>query len=192
MLFEDHETMLSHLAAHHCVVPGLLDTVCPLCSEPVKGPLTTASMHLARHMEEIALNVLSASTELDDDLDAPEESGTESENVHIDQDQESRNTLPVEGDELEVDESVREALTNPREKAEDAVKGADKSTEAENPPTSASEDLYANNTDAANNDANSDDMMGGMTTDNLDDLFDMDEYENPEQSSFDDAFFNFD
>jgi hypothetical protein len=37
-----------------------------------------------------------------------------------------------------------------------------------------------------------DDLMGGMmTTDNLDDLFNMDEYENPEQSSFDDAFFNF-
>jgi hypothetical protein len=36
-----------------------------------------------------------------------------------------------------------------------------------------------------------DDLMGGMMTDNLDDLFNMDEYENPEQSSFDDAFFNF-
>ncbi|KAH9866289.1 hypothetical protein J1614_008855 [Plenodomus biglobosus] len=36
-----------------------------------------------------------------------------------------------------------------------------------------------------------DDMMATMTTDNLDDLFNMDEYENPENSSFDDAFFNF-
>jgi hypothetical protein len=42
-------------------------------------------------------------------------------------------------------------------------------------------------------DTASDDLMGDMvTTDNLDDLFNMDEYENPEQSSFDDAFFNFD
>ncbi|CBX98908.1 hypothetical protein IAQ61_007482 [Plenodomus lingam] len=35
------------------------------------------------------------------------------------------------------------------------------------------------------------DLMATMTTDNLDDLFNMDEYENPENSSFDDAFFNF-
>jgi hypothetical protein len=42
-------------------------------------------------------------------------------------------------------------------------------------------------------DTANDDLMGDMvTTDNLDDLFNMDEYENPEQSSFDDAFFNFD
>lgn len=35
-------------------------------------------------------------------------------------------------------------------------------------------------------------MMADMsTTDNLDDLFDMDDYANPENSSFDDAFFNF-
>ncbi|KAF1918325.1 hypothetical protein BDU57DRAFT_515023 [Ampelomyces quisqualis] len=39
--------------------------------------------------------------------------------------------------------------------------------------------------------ANNENLAGGITTDNLDDLFNMDEYENPEQSSFDDAFFNF-
>lgn len=38
---------------------------------------------------------------------------------------------------------------------------------------------------------NNDDMMGTMAADDLEDLFNMDEYENPEQSSFDDAFFNF-
>ena len=38
---------------------------------------------------------------------------------------------------------------------------------------------------------NNDDMMAIMATDDLEDLFNMDKYENPEQSSFDDAFFNF-
>ena len=38
---------------------------------------------------------------------------------------------------------------------------------------------------------NNDDMMATMATDDLEDLFNMDKYENPEQSSFDDAFFNF-
>lgn len=46
----------------------------------------------------------------------------------------------------------------------------------------------ANNATAGEDAANNDDLMGGMMTDNLDDLFNMDDYENPEQSSFDDAF----
>jgi len=49
----------------------------------------------------------------------------------------------------------------------------------------------ANNDSSGNVDTTNDDLMGGMVTDNLDDLFNMDEYENPENSSFDDAFFNF-
>jgi outer membrane biosynthesis protein TonB len=36
-----------------------------------------------------------------------------------------------------------------------------------------------------------DDMMATMAVDDLEDLFNMNEYENPEQSQFDDAFFNF-
>jgi hypothetical protein len=35
------------------------------------------------------------------------------------------------------------------------------------------------------------DLMGTMAADDLEDLFNMDEYENPESTSFDDAFFNF-
>jgi hypothetical protein len=55
-------------------------------------------------------------------------------------------------------------------------------------PPAPAPDAAANTADA---DTANDDLMGGMMTDNLDDLFNMDEYENPEQSSFDDAFFNF-
>jgi hypothetical protein len=58
-------------------------------------------------------------------------------------------------------------------------------TNTETVPTEAA------NTNTADDEAANDDLMGGMMTDNLDDLFNMDEYENPEQSSFDDAFFNF-
>ncbi|KAH7385881.1 hypothetical protein BKA66DRAFT_511226 [Pyrenochaeta sp. MPI-SDFR-AT-0127] len=36
------------------------------------------------------------------------------------------------------------------------------------------------------------DIMATVVADDLEDLFNMDEYENPENSSFDDAFFNFD
>jgi hypothetical protein len=57
------------------------------------------------------------------------------------------------------------------------------------PTTQPAAETIAN--DTTNNDTANDDLMGVMVTDNLDDLFNMDEYENPEQSSFDDAFFNF-
>lgn len=63
---------------------------------------------------------------------------------------------------------------------------------APQPLTEPTNAATTNNNDAPNNDTATDDMMGGMVTDNLDDLFNMDEYENPENSSFDDAFFNFD
>jgi hypothetical protein len=59
------------------------------------------------------------------------------------------------------------------------------------PPAEPATNNETTTTDAANNDTANDDLMGGMITDNLDDLFNMDDYENPEQSSFDDAFFNF-
>ncbi|KAH8722696.1 hypothetical protein GQ44DRAFT_711476 [Phaeosphaeriaceae sp. PMI808] len=39
--------------------------------------------------------------------------------------------------------------------------------------------------------ANNDELMGDMMTDTFDDLFNVDEYENPENQAFDDAFFNF-
>lgn len=59
------------------------------------------------------------------------------------------------------------------------------------PPAEPAPAAETANNETANNEASNDDLMGGMMTDNLDDLFNMDEYANPEQSSFDDAFFNF-
>ncbi|KAF2029203.1 hypothetical protein EK21DRAFT_101282 [Setomelanomma holmii] len=61
------------------------------------------------------------------------------------------------------------------------------------PPADTTTNNDASNNDSANNNAANDDGMGGMVTEtaNLDDLFDLDEYANPEDSAFDDAFFNF-
>lgn len=59
------------------------------------------------------------------------------------------------------------------------------------PPAASANINTTTNADAAKNPTATDDMMADMPTDNLDDLFNMDEYENPENSSFDDAFFNF-
>ncbi|KAH5010720.1 hypothetical protein HBI75_204740 [Parastagonospora nodorum] len=66
-LFEKHTMVVDHIEEKHCRVPGLLEIVCPLCSEHVEGPTAAASNHLARHMEEIALGVLPAIVEVEDD-----------------------------------------------------------------------------------------------------------------------------
>ena len=69
-------------------------------------------------------------------------------------------------------------------------------TTAEQPPTTtkAVESAVTELTADATKDAAADnDVMATLVADDLEDLFNMDEYEqNPENSSFDDAFFNFD
>ncbi|RMZ70730.1 tubulin-tyrsoine ligase [Pyrenophora seminiperda CCB06] len=69
----------------------------------------------------------------------------------------------------------------PEPEPEPALKPDEPKPVAQPPPEANKEETSTN-----------DDMLGTMATDNLEDLFNMDEYENPEQSSFDDAFFNFD
>ncbi|EDU43115.1 conserved hypothetical protein [Pyrenophora tritici-repentis Pt-1C-BFP] len=69
----------------------------------------------------------------------------------------------------------------PEPEPEPAPKPEEPKPAAQPPPEEKKEETSTN-----------DDMMGTMATDDLEDLFNMDEYENPEQSSFDDAFFNFD
>ena len=63
------------------------------------------------------------------------------------------------------------------------------------PPAASSEkDTTTSNNDAPKDTTTTapDDVIPHMPTDSLDDLFNMEDYENPENSSFDDAFFNFD
>jgi hypothetical protein len=53
-------------------------------------------------------------------------------------------------------------------------------------PSQDAQEAKPDDTNAENGD-----LMGTMAADDLEDLFNMDEYENPESTSFDDAFFNF-
>lgn len=79
VLIEDNVSMMSHIRSQHCTRPGFLDIVCPLCRESVKGPVDIAAVHLARHMEEIALTVLPRGEELEDDSDSSVDTDIESE-----------------------------------------------------------------------------------------------------------------
>ena len=75
MSSEDLEAMAKHVASQHCEVPGVLDVIfCPLCTEHVKGPIGIAVIHLARHKEEIALEVLPRGGELEDESGVSERS----------------------------------------------------------------------------------------------------------------------
>ncbi|USP78434.1 uncharacterized protein yc1106_05708 [Curvularia clavata] len=78
-------------------------------------------------------------------------------------------------------------VVKPAPEPEPAPK-ADEPNPAAQPP---SEEKKADETTNNNMNSNNDDMMATMAADDLEDLFNMDEYANPEQSSFDDAFFNF-
>jgi hypothetical protein len=61
--------MRSHIELHHCHKPGILNIICPLCSERIQGPVKSASIHLSRHMEEIALGVLPRNVECEEESD---------------------------------------------------------------------------------------------------------------------------
>ncbi|KAH5491351.1 hypothetical protein HBI24_222990 [Parastagonospora nodorum] len=67
ILFEEQSLMASHIESQHGAKSGVLDIICPLCKEDIKGPTGAGSIHLARHMEEIALGVLPNNTEVEDD-----------------------------------------------------------------------------------------------------------------------------
>ncbi|KAF3002703.1 hypothetical protein E8E13_010081 [Curvularia kusanoi] len=68
VLFEDLSTISAHVSANHWKHSGMLDIACPLCASRVTGSLDLGMLHLARHMEEIALGVLPHGEEaLEDD-----------------------------------------------------------------------------------------------------------------------------
>ncbi|EUC32083.1 hypothetical protein COCCADRAFT_27322 [Bipolaris zeicola 26-R-13] len=83
-------------------------------------------------------------------------------------------------------DSNANATAKPAPEPEPAPK-ADESKPAAQPPPPQENKVEEGTT----NNNNNDDMMGTMAADDLEDLFNMDDYANPEQSSFDDAFFNF-
>lgn len=75
VLFDDCETMSNHIISRHCEEPGVLNTICPLCSEPVEGPVASAALHLTRHMEDIALGILPRGEDFEHESDVSYRSG---------------------------------------------------------------------------------------------------------------------
>ncbi|KAI8940618.1 hypothetical protein NX059_001890 [Plenodomus lindquistii] len=79
IFFEDHEAMMGHLEQHHDMDTSTSDVSCPLCIEYTTSERSALSLHLARHMEEIALSILPLSVNPDDsEVDSETEGGIHS------------------------------------------------------------------------------------------------------------------
>jgi hypothetical protein len=67
MFFENSEALMTHLQDHHGMDVRISDVTCPLCAEFTTGDRDILSLHIARHMEEIALAILPSGVDSDDE-----------------------------------------------------------------------------------------------------------------------------
>ncbi|KAJ5026852.1 hypothetical protein PSV08DRAFT_389873 [Bipolaris maydis] len=75
MFFEDSDALMTHLQDQHGMDVRISDVECPLCMEFTSGDRDILTLHIARHMEEIALAILPSG------VDSEEESADESGSV---------------------------------------------------------------------------------------------------------------
>ncbi|XP_014560048.1 hypothetical protein COCVIDRAFT_52251, partial [Bipolaris victoriae FI3] len=67
MFFEDSDALMTHLQDQHGMDVRLSDVECPLCMEFTSGDRDVLALHIARHMEEIALTILPSGVESDEE-----------------------------------------------------------------------------------------------------------------------------
>ncbi|USP80973.1 ankyrin repeat domain-containing protein [Curvularia clavata] len=65
--FENSEALMNHLQDHHGMDIRVSEVTCPLCVEFISGDRNDLSLHIARHMEEVALAVLPSGVESDEE-----------------------------------------------------------------------------------------------------------------------------
>jgi len=75
-LFRDRKALTDHLASYHGIDENTVLQVCPLCLDGISGGLASISLHLARHMEEIALAILPQATDSDVESSSDDETNT--------------------------------------------------------------------------------------------------------------------
>ncbi|KAF1912800.1 hypothetical protein BDU57DRAFT_589640 [Ampelomyces quisqualis] len=79
--FQDSGAMMDHLEECHALDVSLSEVVCPICLDYSSSDRDTLSLHLSRHMEEIALAILPSAVDSDND------SQSESDNDSADRSQ---------------------------------------------------------------------------------------------------------
>lgn len=67
VFFENSEALMNHLQDHHGMDVRVSDVTCPLCVEFTCADRDALSLHIARHMEEVALAVLPSGVESDEE-----------------------------------------------------------------------------------------------------------------------------
>jgi hypothetical protein len=69
MMFPQLDTVMAHMAYEHGLAPDWQSLECPLCLQQTGDGRSVISLHIARHMEEIALSALPTSPDSDSDSD---------------------------------------------------------------------------------------------------------------------------
>lgn len=67
VFFEDSDALMTHLEDQHGMDVRISDVECPLCMEFTSGDRDVLALHIARHMEEIALAILPSGVESDEE-----------------------------------------------------------------------------------------------------------------------------
>jgi len=74
VFYEDAQGLMTHLKDRHGMDVRVYDVTCPLCIEFTTGDQDVLSLHIAHHMEEIAVSVLPSG--LDPGEEAEDDLGT--------------------------------------------------------------------------------------------------------------------
>ncbi|KAF7446386.1 ankyrin repeat domain containing protein [Pyrenophora tritici-repentis] len=105
VFFENSEALMIHLQDHHGMDVRVSDVTCPLCVEFTTGDRDVLSLHVARHMEEIALAILPCS--VDSDEESADNSTSDATSIKDD------NILQTRQDECPEDPNDREYPGSP-------------------------------------------------------------------------------
>jgi ankyrin repeat protein len=65
VFFENSEALMTHLQDHHGMDVRVSNVTCPLCVDFTSGDSDVLSLHIAHHMEEIALAILPSGVDSD-------------------------------------------------------------------------------------------------------------------------------
>jgi hypothetical protein len=79
VFYENSEALMTHLQDDHGMDVQFSDVTCPLCVEFTSGDRDVLSLHIARHMEEIALAILP--TGVDSDEESTDESTSDATSI---------------------------------------------------------------------------------------------------------------
>jgi hypothetical protein len=107
--FKNRKEWTEHIGLDHEMAPEWRNMPCPICQEQTGGGRKACSIHIATHLEEIALAALPTDLEVGDESDQSSQYNPSTSSSHCGSFKEASLTgIPKEGLKLGVDEAVNE------------------------------------------------------------------------------------